>query len=135
MIDLSCKLPAEGSNPAELVVGSLDVMVGTHLPEEHLIGRLPEGPDGQHRAYLANVSTVPAARRRGVASQLIQAAESQAVAQGVKYMYAHVVADNYPALALYMNAAGYTAEQEELPGIAKTCGRPQRILVKKDLSA
>lgn len=67
-------------------------------------GKLPAGGEGDpatQRAYLSNVCVASAARRRGLAAQLIQAALAGAREQGVAHMYVHVVHDNEAALKLY----------------------------------
>lgn len=57
------------------VVATLDVNIGTKLKAEELIGREPRVTEAAHkRAYLSNVCVLPAARRRGLAKKLINAA-------------------------------------------------------------
>jgi ribosomal protein S18 acetylase RimI-like enzyme len=84
------------------------------------------------RAYLSNVCVAAAARRSGVASGLMQAAESAASSSGVEHLYVHVVADNAPAKRLY-ERLGFAVEAEESEGYARSLSRPRRLILHKRL--
>lgn len=65
------------SGERTVLVGTLDVVLTRALPGEALIGQV------KHAAYLANVCCSNAARRRGVAGQLITAARDAACSFGM----------------------------------------------------
>lgn len=133
-LDTSTKLPADAATqqPAQLVVGSLDINQGAVLPAEDLVGRLPTVNQALRRAYLSNVCVASAARRQGVAATLMRAAEQQAQQLGVEHLYVHVVADNSPARNLYISL-GYELEAEETEAFAHALRRPRRQLLHKQL--
>ena len=54
---------------------------------------------------IANLATDPGARRRGIASRLLAAAEEQAASRGVKTLFLEVRVSNEGAIALYEKAA------------------------------
>ena len=59
------------------------------------------------RPYVANLAVLSRYRRRGIARQLLQACEQQALAWGYAHIYLHVEETNAAARALY-GSAGYT---------------------------
>lgn len=65
-----------GSSSSSALVGTLDVHAVKALPGEVLIG------SSSNAAYLANVCTATAARRRGVGAALLQAARDLALSWG-----------------------------------------------------
>ena len=77
------------------------VTQGAVLPAEQLRGTLPEADADTRRAYLSNICTAPAMRRKRVAAALINEAFGVAKAQGVTDLYVHVAADNPGAHKLY----------------------------------
>jgi hypothetical protein len=65
LADASCIIPANGTTPPEIVVGTLDINQGAKLPAEELVGRQPESGNLRvERAYLSNVCVLPAMRRK-----------------------------------------------------------------------
>ncbi|CAI7747874.1 unnamed protein product [Closterium sp. NIES-54] len=116
------------------VVGTLDLNLGLRLPGENLGGKYPD--KGLHlesrRAYLSNVCVAPAARRLGVAYRLMQSAQDLARSWGVEHLYVHVVKNNDPARLLYLKS-GYEVEQEEKANVARSMGRPARLLLHLDI--
>ena len=116
--DRSCQLVGSSSGP-EHVVGSLDLNIGAWLPSEPLRGARPEASAELGRAYLSNVCVAPGARRRGVAAGMISCAADRARGEGVSDLYVHVVADNTPALELYLRC-GFQVESEESKNLAAT---------------
>ena len=74
-----------------MIVGSIDVELTDVLGGQPLVG--PSGAQGR-RAYLSNVCTAAAARRRGVGQQLLEAATDAARGMGAEALYVH---------ALYVN--------------------------------
>lgn len=64
-MDLSTKLPADpgsGQPTPQLVIGSLDLNIGTVLPAEELVGKHPSEEASRRRAYLSNVCVSQSAR-------------------------------------------------------------------------
>ena len=102
---------------------------GIKLPGEWLAGDLPKDRPDQ-RIYFSNVCVVPAARKRGIAQQLMLAGRTVAEEWGVEDVYVHVVVDNAPAKALY-ERLGFEWQKEEPPELAKNLGRPgaRRLLL------
>jgi ribosomal protein S18 acetylase RimI-like enzyme len=93
-MDISTKLPADlgaGYHYPQLVIGSLDLNIGSVLPAEELIGKLPEADSNTRRAYLSNVCVAGAAQRHGIAHTLMLTAEREARREGVQHLYVHVV--------------------------------------------
>lgn len=135
MIDMSSKLPSSSpSSRARIVIGTLDLNIGSVLPAEELIGKHPEAGDAATtRAYLSNVCVARAARRRGIARDLAVKAEEFARSKGVEALYVHVVADNEPAIALYTDSLGFNVEAEESASFAHSLNRPRRKLLFKRL--
>ncbi|CAL5228914.1 g12137 [Coccomyxa viridis] len=114
-MDASCKLPAgyESQWP-QLVLATLDLNQGYNLPGEGLIGKLPAGGGAQqHRAYLANICSNKAVRRKGFVKELINAAVIEGVRDGVEWLYVHAGITNTAAISLYSNACCFESEQEE----------------------
>lgn len=74
-----------------------------------------------------------AARRQGIASNLIEEACKLSLERGVEHMYVHVVADNEPARLLYENHCGFTIEQQENESTARALNRPRRLLLHRAL--
>lgn len=67
------------------VVATLDINIGRQLRAEELVGWEPRDMEAAHRrAYLSNVCVLPAARRRGIAKSLINAACAVGKEYGVK---------------------------------------------------
>jgi ribosomal protein S18 acetylase RimI-like enzyme len=113
--------------PDGAVCGTLDLNRGPQLPSEQLRGR--EGAGEGERAYISNVAVLPAARRRGVARELIAEAQRRAAQAGVRALYVHVAADNESARALYASA-GFEVEAEEK---AESPGQPPHLLLLRRL--
>lgn len=126
-------LPANNSTTPERVVGTLDLNLGLKLPSEELIGQQPHQCQKKQRAYLSNVCTAKAAQRKGVAAQLIQAAEAEASKQGVQYLYVHVAQENTAAVQLYCTRCGFHQEKKESEAVARGLSRPSRLLLCKQL--
>eukprot|EP00798_Chlamydomonas_sp_ICE-L_P027693 gene27693-7335_t len=107
-------LPPVGDAPSEMVVGTLDLNVGSVLPSEELIAE--------------------SARKQGVAQKLIKAAEERAAALGVSNLYVHVVHSNTPAVNLYQSSTlGFKVEAEESESTAKALQRPRRLILTKPI--
>lgn len=116
------------SRPGEemsVVIASLDVCVGEKLPSEELVGA-----SVGRRAYVANVSVVPPARRNGVALAMISRALAIGTEFGVETMYAHVTKSNVAARALYAEA-GFEEEAREPNAVEATLGREPRLLLRR----
>ncbi|KAI7839936.1 hypothetical protein COHA_006330 [Chlorella ohadii] len=103
--------------PGQLaVVGTLDLHAVRALPGEVLIG------NSQNAAYLANVCTANAARRRGVGAALLQEARRLAARWGVDALYVHTMAVNEIACSFY-ERHGFVVEKEESSNQAHYRGR------------
>ncbi|KAI3430639.1 hypothetical protein D9Q98_005232 [Chlorella vulgaris] len=92
--------------PQLAVVGTLDLYAVRALPGEVLIG------NSQNPAYLANVCTASAARRRGVGQVLLEAGRRLAIEWEVDAMYVHTMAVNEIAVNFYLRN-GFVIEKEE----------------------
>ncbi len=104
------------SGSARMVVGSLDVHFARALAGEFLIG------DSDHAAYLANVCTAEAARRRGVGLALLEHAKALALAREADQILVHTMAVNEIARAFY-ERHGFVVEKEESSNVAHYRGR------------
>ncbi|KAH7616053.1 hypothetical protein Ndes2526B_g09366 [Nannochloris sp. 'desiccata'] len=98
------------------LVGTLDLHAVRAMPDEVLIGSC------SNAAYLANVCTAPAARRRGVGENLLQEARNLATNWGVEGMYVHTLAVNEIAMKFY-SRHGFAVEKEETANEAHYRGR------------
>lgn len=110
------KLVLEDGGIKRVLVGSLDLYAVRAMPGEVLIGA------STNAAYLANVCTAPAARRRGVGRVLVRAAREQARRWGVEDLYVHTMAVNEAALRFY-EGLGFVIEKEESSNSAHHRGR------------
>ena len=106
----------DGSGSRRMVVGSLDVHFARALAGEFLIG------DSEHAAYLANVCTAEAARRRGVGLKLLDRAKALASAREADQVLVHTMAVNEIARAFY-EKHGFVVEKEETSNVAHYRGR------------
>lgn len=68
---------------------------------------------GEPQAYVLDVMVASHARGRRVASRLLEQAEAQARARGLRYIGLTVATDNTPALSLYRKL-GYVEEWKRL---------------------
>jgi ribosomal protein S18 acetylase RimI-like enzyme len=107
---------ADASGSRRMVVGSLDVHFARALAGEFLIG------DSEHAAYLANVCTAEAARRRGVGLALLDRAKALASAREADQILVHTMAVNEIARAFY-EKHGFVVEKEETSNVAHYRGR------------
>jgi ribosomal protein S18 acetylase RimI-like enzyme len=98
------------------LVGTLDLHAVRALPDEVLIGSC------SNAAYLANVCTAPAARRRGVGERLLREARNLATKWGVEGMYVHTLLVNEIAMKFY-SRNGFVVEKEETANEAHYRGR------------
>ena len=112
--DNLCFVDVDGSTV--IVVGSLDVHFAKALPGEVLIG------SSEHAAYLANVCTADAAKRRGVAALLLQRAREIARENNADDIFVHTMAVNEIARAFY-EKNGFVVEKEETSNQAHYRGR------------
>jgi ribosomal protein S18 acetylase RimI-like enzyme len=88
------------------------------------------GREMQQYPYVFNLAVHPQWRRRGVAKQLLLAAEQTVKQWGFSRLYMHVLEDNQPARSLY-NRIGYRLHSQE--GTVKywLMGQPRRFLLHK----
>ena len=88
--------------------------------------------DTQESPYIFNLAVHPQWRRRGVAKQLLLAAEQTAKQWGFSRLYMHVLEDNYAARSLY-DRLDYRLHSQEGTMPHYLLGRPRRFLLKKKL--
>eukprot|EP00887_Chlorella_sp_A99_P000250 scaffold13.g250.t1 len=98
------------------VVGTLDLHAVRALDGQVLIG------DCTNAAYLGNVCTNPAARRRGVGQALIAAVRGLAREWEVQELYVHTLAVNEIGRRFY-DGVGFVLEKEESSNTAHYRGR------------
>ena len=87
----------------------------------------------QQYPYIFNLAVHPQWRRRGVARQLLIAAEKIVKQWGFSRMYMHVLEDNQPARSLY-DRLGYRLHSHEGNVSYWLLGRPRRFLLQKKLN-
>ena len=87
----------------------------------------------QQHPYIFNLAVHPQWRRRGVAKQLLLAAEQTVKRWGFSRLYMHVLEDNQPAYNLY-ERTGYQLHHQEGSVSFWLLGRPRRFLLQKKLS-
>ena len=90
-----------------------------------------DAASGETYAYIACMAVDAAARRQGIAMQLLRAAEQQARAWDQHVAALHVYKTNEMAIKWY-NKSGYTALQEEGKWRTYLGGR-QRVLMCKSM--
>lgn len=98
------------------VLGSLDIHFAKALAGEVLIG------SSEHAAYLANVCTADAAKRRGVGAALLQHARDIARENHADDLFVHTMAVNEIARSFY-EKNGFVVEKEETSNQAHYRGR------------
>ncbi len=86
----------------------------------------------QQYPYIFNLAVHPQWRRRGVAKQLLIAAEKIVKQWGFSRLYMHVLEDNQPARGLY-DRLGYRLHSHEGNVSYWLLGRPRRFLLQKKL--
>jgi ribosomal protein S18 acetylase RimI-like enzyme len=87
----------------------------------------------QQYPYIFNLAVHPQWRRRGVARQLLLAAEKTVKQWGFSRLYMHVLEDNQPARSLY-DRLGYRLHSHEGNVSYWLLGRPRRFLLQKKLN-
>ena len=88
--------------------------------------------DTHESPYIFNLAVHPQWRRRGVAKQLLLAAEQTAKQWGFSRLYIHVLEDNYAARSLY-DRLDYRLHSQEGTMPHYLLGRPRQFLLKKKL--
>nr|WP_277873882.1 GNAT family N-acetyltransferase [Pseudanabaena sp. FACHB-1998] len=84
--------------------------------------------------YIFNLAVHPQWRRRGVAKQLLLAAEQTVKQWGFSSLYMHVLESNQPARNLY-DRLGYRLHHHEGTVSYWILGRPRRFLLQKILGS
>ncbi|MGD1858557.1 MAG: GNAT family N-acetyltransferase [Leptolyngbyaceae cyanobacterium] len=87
-----------------------------------------------HQLYLSNLAVKTSHRRQGVASRLLQAAESQALSWGFRELSLHVMTDNTRARQLYQKL-GYQLQRVEPTLFSILNLQPARLRLYKALSS
>ena len=90
------------------------------------------GHEMQQHPYIFNLAVHPQWRRRGVAKQLLQAAEKTVQQWGFSRLHMHVLEDNQPARNLY-ERMGYRLYSQEGSLTYWLMGSPRRFLLQKKL--
>ncbi|MBX3481737.1 MAG: GNAT family N-acetyltransferase [Caulobacter sp.] len=100
LADLHAQAFDPGWSAAE-IAGLLDTPGAFALAEDQgfILARALVG-----EAEIITLAVVPAARRQGLASRLLEAAIVQSLALGAETLFLEVAEDNAPALALYQKA-------------------------------
>lgn len=88
----------------------------------------------QQYPYIFNLAVHPQWRRRGVAKQLLCAAEQTVKQWGFSRLYMHVLEDNHPARNLY-DEIGYRIHDQEGAFNYWLLGQPRRFLLQKKIGA
>jgi len=78
-----------------------------------LLFDVPDEVTLTEQAFVASMAVEPASQHRGVGKALLDAAEGQAAARGLRYVSLMVTEENAPARALYARA-GYGTERRML---------------------
>jgi len=86
--------------------------------------------DMQQYPYVFNLAVHPHWRRRGVAKQLLLAAEQTVKQWGFSRLYMHVLEDNQAARNLY-DGIGYRLHIQEGAASYWLLGRPRKFLLQK----
>ena len=92
-----------------------------------LMGALTDQTD------IITLAVSPSARGRGIAKQLVRAAEAEAAARGAEIIFLEVAEDNAAAIALY-KGAGYRAIGKRKNYYRREGGRVSALTMRKDLS-
>ena len=114
-IDNCLKISDDGDT-WQAAVGTLDIHYTRALPGEVLIASCTNA------AYLANVCTAQAARRRGVGEAMVEEARKIARSWGAQALLVHTMAVNEIALDFYQRN-GFIIEKEETSNQAHYRGR------------
>jgi len=115
-------------NPKNVALGAYDVNtdgVGT-LIGFILMGAVTDQTD------IITIAITPAARRRGIARQLVTAAESRAMARGAALIFLEAAEDNESAIALY-RSCGYIPIGSRKNYYRRAGGRVSALTMQKRL--
>jgi ribosomal protein S18 acetylase RimI-like enzyme len=100
--------PTDDADAVALVIGSSGASVLLAIEDGALIGSIFAGFDGW-RGNMYRLAVHPAARRRGVARRLVDAAEAELRTMGARRISALVERDHADAVAFW-EAAGYALD-------------------------
>ena len=125
----ACLVATHSTNQSQ-AIASLEICM-RHVPvkSQH---KFWLGHKTQQYPYIFNLAVHPQWRRRGVAKQLLLAAEQTVKQWGFSRLYIHVLEDNQPASNLY-DRIGYRLHSQE--GNMSFCllGRSRKFLLQKKL--
>jgi ribosomal protein S18 acetylase RimI-like enzyme len=124
-----CLVATHPANKSQ-VIASLEICmryIPARSPQAYWLNH-----DKQEYPYIFNLAVHPQWRRRGVAKQLLLAAETTARQWGVTHIYMHVLENNYAARSLYENL-GYRLHSQNGFMLHRLFGRPRRFLLNKNL--
>jgi ribosomal-protein-alanine N-acetyltransferase len=97
---------SEAANARVILAEGQDELVGfviLHIEEA----------ESERIGYIVTLDVSPHHRRRGIAGDLMQQAEQQALQQGCSALFLHVSTDNEPALRFYANHGLVRSHREE----------------------
>ncbi|WP_126388955.1 GNAT family N-acetyltransferase [Pseudanabaena sp. ABRG5-3] len=124
----ACLVATHATNKSQ-AIASLEICmryVPTKPHHQFWLGRTM-----QQYPYIFNLAVHPQWRRRGVAKQLLLAAEKTVKQWGFSHLYMHVLEDNQPARSLY-DDIGYRLHDQENSLNHWLLGHPRRFLLQKN---
>jgi GNAT superfamily N-acetyltransferase len=125
----ACLVATHATNKSQ-AIASLEICV-RHVDAQPQIN-FWLGRTTQQYPYIFNLAVHPQWRRRGVAKQLLLAAEQVVKQWGFSRLYMHVLEDNQAARSLY-DGIGYRLHDQEGSINHWLLGRPRRFLLQKKL--
>ena len=123
----ACLIATHPANKSQ-AIASLEICM-RHVPAKNY-HEFWLGHDIQQYPYIFNLAVHPQWRRRGVAKELLLAAEQTVTQWGFSRLYMHVIEDNEPARNLY-DRIGYRLHSQEGAVNHWLLGRPRRFLLHK----
>lgn len=124
----TCLVATHTTNKSQ-AIASLEICmryVPTNSHHKFWLGRTM-----QQYPYIFNLAVHPQWRRKGVAKQLLLAAEQTVKQWGFSRLYMHVLEDNQPARSLYHDI-GYHLHDQEGTINYWLLGRPRKFLLRKN---
>jgi len=87
------------------------------------------------QSEVLSLGVVPAARRRGIASELLSVAQKQAAAMGAIMMFLEVDCSNLPAIALYKQQGFVEMGRRKAYYATPEGGRSDALTLRKEIPA
>lgn len=123
MPNYACLVAIDTSHQAELVVGTVEIGLRTGNPWQ---------PKASQYVYLSNLAVRQAARRQGIAQELLISCERIVLDWGYRSIQLHVLETNEQAKGLYFKL-GYRVEEVQPSWNSLLFGQPKRMFLKKEL--